>query len=78
MKNKKEKAQKDQRLGRRKAAEVEKKLDGVVRPVRDAKEKERQRAQKADLEKFIRETVIESLISKAHCYGESLEVCKDI
>ena len=69
---------KDQRLGRRKGADVEKKLDSVVRPVRDAKEKERARVQKADLEKFIKETVVAGLISKAHCYGESLEVCKDI
>ena len=65
-------------MGRRKAAEVDKKLEQVVRPVRDAKEKERQRQARLDLEKFVKDTIIENLIEKAHCYGESLEVCKDI
>ena len=36
------------------------------------------RRSKADLESFIKEKIIDSLIDKAHCYGESLQVCKDI
>lgn len=78
MKKKKAKAAQDQRLNRRKQGEVENKLNSIVRPPRDAKEKERQRRAKEDLEKFIKEDLIESLISKAHCYGESLQICKDI
>jgi len=78
LKKKKEKSAKDQRLNKRKAGEVEKKLESVVRNTKDAREKERQRRAKEDIEKFIRENIIASLIEKAHCYGESLEVCKTI
>jgi hypothetical protein len=78
MKNKKASMAKDQRLNKRSAQTVEKKLEAVVRPPRDAKEKERLRLAKEDLEKFIKDTIIAGLIEKAHCYGESLEICKDI
>ena len=78
MAKKKEKAAKDQRLARRKGQSVEKRMDNVVRPARDAKEKERMRRAKEALEKFVREEIIEGLLEKAHCYGESLAVCKDI
>lgn len=49
-----------------------------MRNTKDAKEKERQKRAKEDLEKFIKENIIASLVDKAHCYGESLEVCKTI
>ena len=75
---KKAKAQKDQRLNRRKGATAEAKLNNVVRPPRDPREKERLRRQKEELEEFIKTDLIEGLINKAYCYGESLEVCKDI
>ena len=50
----------------------------AVRPPKDAKEKERARRAKVGLESFIKDKIIAGLIDKAHCYGESLEVCKEI
>ena len=55
LKKKKERGAKDQRLKRREAQDAEKRLDAVVRNPRDAREKERQRKAKADLEAFVRE-----------------------
>ena len=78
MTKKKEKAAKEQRMGKRLGQTVEKRLEQVVRPPRETKEKERMRQNKEALEKFIKDQIIASLIEKAYCYGESLEVCKDI
>ena len=75
---KKAKNQKDQRLSKRSAADPEKSLDGVIRPPRDAREVERKRKAKIDLETFIKEQIIESLVTRAHSFGESLQICKDI
>ena len=75
---KKAKNQKDQRLSKRSAADPEKRLDGVIRPPRDAREVERKRKAKIDLETFIKEQIIESLVTRAHSFGESLQICKDI
>ena len=65
-------------MNRRAGQSTEKKLDAMVRHPRDARDRERMRRQKEDLEKFIKNNIIESLIDKAHAYGESLEVCKGI
>ena len=54
-KKKKERLAKEKRLGARANANVEKKLDGVVRNQRDAREKLRAQRAKEDLQKFIKE-----------------------
>jgi hypothetical protein len=33
---------------------------------------------KQDAEEYMKTVIIESLIEKAFCYGESLQVCRDI
>ena len=78
LKKKKEKIAKDQRLGKRNAMQTEKRLDSMVRNPRDARDRERARRSKEDLENYIKNNIIESLIERAHAYGESLEVCKGI
>lgn len=57
---------------------MESKLAAAVRPPKDTKEKERLRRARLDLEAFIKDKIIAGLVDKAHCYGESLQVCKDI
>ena len=58
--------------------DTEKRLDAQVRPARDPREKDRMRRAREDIEKFIKNNIIEGLIERAHAYGESLEVCKTI
>ena len=47
-------------------------MEELVRDQKDAKEKLRRQRQREDLEKFIKEQIIEGIVEKAHCYGESL------
>lgn len=70
--------QKDQRIGRREQMDLEKRMDGVVKPSRDAKDKERARRAREMIEKYVKESIIEELITKAQAYGESLTVCREI
>ena len=59
-------------MQRRDNARPEKKMEELVRDQKDAKEKLRRQRQREDLEKFIKEQIIEGIVEKAHCYGESL------
>jgi len=33
---------------------------------------------KQEITEYIKQTIVEELITKAYCYGESLEVCRTI
>jgi hypothetical protein len=50
----------------------------IVKVQRDPRAAERAAREKAGLEQFIKENIIDAIITKAHCYGESLAVCRDI
>lgn len=52
-------------------------MAAVIKTQRDVRG-ERVARQRQDIEAFIKEQIIESLIGKAHAYGESLAVCRDI
>lgn len=49
-----------------------------VKTQRDAKAIERANRLRADIVEFIKTDILEGLVTKAYCYGESLEVCRDI
>lgn len=57
---------------------LKKKIESVVKPVRDPRANERAMRQKQDVMDFIKTQILEELITKAYCYGESLEVCRTI
>jgi hypothetical protein len=57
---------------------MDKKMAQVVKPVRDSKAAERAARQKQEIADFIKDSIIEQMITKAYCYGESLEVCRTI
>ena len=67
---------------RRKKRAEQKDLDGrvgtLVKGGRDPRAQDRAKNEAEALNKFIRENIIEAIITKAHCYGESLAVCRDI
>lgn len=50
----------------------------MVKPVRDPKAAERSAREKAEVTAYIKDKIMETLITKAYCYGESLEVCREI
>ena len=77
-KKKREATAKAQRQGKRSQLAIDKRMDTVVRSQRDAREKARLERARQEIQKFIKEDLIEGLIERAYCYGESLEVCKDI
>ena len=52
-------------------------MAGVVKTQRDARN-DRAIKQRAEIELYIKETIIQAMINKAHAYGESLSVCRDI
>jgi cell fate (sporulation/competence/biofilm development) regulator YmcA (YheA/YmcA/DUF963 family) len=52
-------------------------MAGVVKTQRDARN-DRLLKQRAEIEEFIKETILQSMINKAHAYGESLSVCREI
>ncbi len=78
MEKKKQKALKDQRQNRKDQFNIESKIQQVVKPVRDPKAAERSAREKAEISAFIKDKIMETLITKAYCYGESLEVCREI
>jgi len=59
-------------------AGLDKKMAGSIKAARDAKEKERLEREHLENTEYIKDTFIDMLITKAFCYGESLEVCRDI
>ena len=71
MAKKKEAQLQQQRLARRNGQNIETKMAGVVKTQRDARN-DRLLKQRAEIEAFIKETIIQSMINKAHAYGESL------
>jgi len=58
--------------------DLDKRMDGVVKPSRDGRDKERTRKAREMIEKYVKESIIEELITKAQAYGESLTVCREI
>jgi hypothetical protein len=34
--------------------------------------------EKADVSSFIKDKILDAVITKAYCYGESLQVCREI
>ena len=58
--------------------DLEKRMEGVVKPSRDGRDKERTRKAREMIEKYVKESIIEELITKAQAYGESLTVCREI
>ena len=50
----------------------------LVKTGRDPRAQERAAREEEALKAFIKDHIIEAIVTKAHCYGESLEVCRDI
>lgn len=70
--------QKSQRQGRRENQTFEKKMEQAVKPVRDPKAAERARQAQASFMSWLETSIIDQIVTKAVCYGESLQVCRDI
>ena len=47
-------------------------MEQAVKPVRDPKAAERARAAQASLVTWFQDSIIDSIVTKAVCYGESL------
>lgn len=52
-------------------------MAAVIKTQRDPRQERLQR-QRAEIEEFIKSQILEEMIVKAHAYGESLNVCRDI
>ena len=52
-------------------------MAAVIKAQRDPRA-ERLQKQRADIEKFIKEEIMAQIINKAHAFGESLSVCREI
>lgn len=52
-------------------------MNAIVKQQKDPRS-DRLNRQRADIENFIKSQLIEEMIAKAHAYGESLSVCRDI
>lgn len=64
-------------MGRRDGQNIEAKMGAAVKQQRDPRN-ERIMKQRAEVEEWIKTHILGELISKAHAYGESLGVCRDI
>ena len=53
-------------------------MDGAIKQSKDPRALERERRAKLEFEKWVKEDLIDKMVTAATCYGESLAVCHDI
>ena len=75
---KKKETMRQQRLAKNATLTLDKKMDAQVKGSRDPRALERERKSKRDMEAWIKDTLIEQMVTAAQCYGESLQVCNEI
>ena len=64
-------------MDRRNGQNVDAKMALVIKPQKEVRS-DKLLKHRAEIEQFIKEELIDQMISKAHAIGESLFVCRDI